>query len=133
MNVPLLRSVVRWVESESRLHWTKRQWRQSSWWSLKRTLASPPATSACGTTFCVAGYVAHLEGWEPVPGDAGGPTLFGSLMRDAEGRTDYADRIAATALGLNPSQEADLFDAKNTARDVRRAAECIAGDAGEHL
>lgn len=61
--------------------------------------------NVCGTTMCVAGWAAHLHGWEFGPGDMGG-TRLGVIRSIAS--------IGRDALGLCPAAADRLFhDATN--------------------
>lgn len=105
VNVPLLRKAVEWVEEQDKLDADDCMWSQELWrWSK----------GDCGTTFCVAGYVAQLV--EPRYAD-----------RDYVNDVHISTR-GQRALGLSDEDAAHLFCADNTAEDVRAIAEHIAGE-----
>lgn len=143
-NVPLLRKAVEWVEAEAAKPEIDREWNQGSWllkpfdrarimveevWGLADVdevweLAARVAP-ACGTAYCVAGYVAQLTDERFVTdqhvNDPDDPRA------DLEGDI-HCSQVAREALGLTQSQADALFDAFNSAATVRAIAEEIAGE-----
>jgi hypothetical protein len=114
-NLPLLRKVVEWAESEARKPQSESEWYQDTYsmegYKLGRT---------CGTAYCIAGYVAgEAEGYQPVGWQSGvAMNMLGIDMDDAWGGFPH---------------QVGLFDAGNTIEDVRDAAERIARKYGEEL
>lgn len=131
-DVPRLRKYTEWVEEQATLPEYKRQWnqeffaltedmltRQDVWWFGATALeVLQAATHECGSVCCVAGKVAMDDGWAPLPGN--------QVVRDGVVRHPF--HVAKEALGLNERQATELFAASNTAEDVRRVAEWIAGE-----
>lgn len=122
VNVPLLRQLVEWVEAETAKPTTQREWRQGYW-----MLRQGERHNWCGTQVCVAGKAALLAGWEPVF-----ETEFDdetTKVRNVEtGEEDSVADVAARVLGLDdPFGLHPLFEASNSAADVRQIAENEAG------
>ncbi len=109
VNIPLLRKAVEWVEEQAALPTIDRQWYQGAY-RMEGLLAG----RSCDTVMCVAGYVADLSGvgWR---GNS-----------DVTSEREYASDVAERLLGLPPGHR--LFLGDNTAADVRRIAEGIAGE-----
>lgn len=111
LNVPLLRKAVEWVEAESQ-RGPESEWVQAHWYSEKK--------SSCGTAYCVAGYVAQLDGarfdW-----DAGG-----KLFHPETGARMSVSEYAREKLGLSPREAGELFCGTNSAVTIRRFAERFA-------
>ena len=112
VNIPLLRKAVEWVEEQDRLPEQQRQWNQ---WNFVE-LESDRIDGGCGTAYCVAGYIGALV-------DARFTNT--SLIETEDGAMHVAD-VAEDALGL-PDRHG-LFQCNNTAADIRRIAEGIAGE-----
>lgn len=131
VNIPLLRKAVEWAEAEAVKPPELREWEQA-FWSLtpaqrdlrienQRLSGEQPEdyydnlsreayykAPECGTCYCIAGYVAAIEG-----------------VKASGWETAY---VAEERLGLD-SEDADaLFSSTNTIADVRRIAEEIAGE-----
>lgn len=119
VNIPLLRKAVEWVEAEAAKPPELCEWEQRLW-------NIPPDTDdiygqhlranrapECGTTYCVAGYIGQLVD----------PRYAETVEVDGV----HIEEVAGAALGLQPLQH-HLFFARNTAEDVRRIAEEIAGE-----
>lgn len=104
-NVPLLRKVVEWVEEQDRLPKSERVWNQIFW---------------CGTTYCIAGKLALDDGWQVL--DSQSNTVHKG------GLAAWPDDIAKNLLGLAIGDASQLFDPDNTAADIRRIAEELAGE-----
>jgi hypothetical protein len=107
VNIPLLRKAVEWAEAEATKPPTRRLWWQGDY----------RMETACGTAFCIAGYV-------------------GQMLDDRYAETTFVDGthvadFAAEALGID-ADCADgvdgLFSSNNSIEDVRRIAEEIAGE-----
>jgi hypothetical protein len=117
VNVPLLRKAVEWAEGEHALGFDSEgrpygAWYQGEWMVLSGE--DSEVTMHCGTSYCIAGYVAQTL--EP---------------RFAEGA--YVDDVhvaefARDALGITDLQASRLFHGSNKIRDVRQVAERIAGE-----
>jgi hypothetical protein len=131
VDVPLLRKAVVWAEGEARLPEIDREWMQA------RYLAKPPEVAAvllldavrdgpvefaeleqliphCGTTCCIAGYVAQLIDSRYAVVDT---------VNDV-----FIPEFAQRALGITEEESEMLFDGSNSIADVRRIAEMIAGE-----
>lgn len=103
VNVPLLRKAVEWVEEQDAI--PGGSWDQSVYVSTY---------APCGTVYCVAGYVGQLT--DP-------------RFKDTEQVNGlHVETVASKALGLTEFQARELFDEDNSAPDVRRIAERIAGE-----
>lgn len=134
VNVPLLRKAVEWVEEQDKLAVSghRSEWAQDQWMAYRTDdgllvdgVFVDDATKAelhrlaergeCGTAYCVAGYVGQLldESYKYTWSPDGLPAV-----------DDFAER----ALGLTTNQADLLFGGVNTADDVRRIAEEIAGE-----
>jgi hypothetical protein len=101
VNIPLLRKAVEWAEAEA----AKPEgglWDQS--WYITDD-------NACGTSYCIAGWV--------------------NVQNGAEGYDQITDTSAAAeSLGIPVwrGEDGHLFDGGNSIEDVRRIAEEIAGE-----
>lgn len=111
-NIPLLRKAVEWAEAEA----AKEDQEQSEWDQL---YWRDVGFRACGTTYCIAGYVCEVSGEEWTSGVT---TANGAVPR-----------VAADLLGLGQDDAWALFDAENSIERVREVAERIAERAGERL
>jgi hypothetical protein len=122
VNIPLLRKAVEWVEEQEKRPLHQRQWNQGHyvhyniWAGLK-----VDDLGYCGTTYCVAGYVGQLL--EPRYSDDALP-----VGRLGEPDLPHVNDFAAEALGLTTPQADLLFSGSNTASQVRRIAERLAGE-----
>ena len=127
VNVPLLRKVVEWAETEDAKPVSLCQWEQQSFvtsydeqeharqmveetvWAKDDSYYARLASKVpeCGTCYCIAGYVNEMHGNEP---------------------SDW--RAAANLLGIpfDNGRLPMLFASGNTIEDVRRIAEDIAGE-----
>lgn len=116
VNIPLLRKAVEWVETQAELSLSDGhcEWDQTLW----------AGKTSCGTTYCVAGYVAFLEGWNLTPT----PGIEHISLCSKDGKSAHIPDIAHKVLGLNRWQRDSLFNSTNGASDVRRIAEEIAGE-----
>lgn len=163
LNIELLRAQVKWVEEQDRLpgkgEWNQAAWLSTrpdpnhvdklrssilSRWDVEdgSMLADLEERNVCGTAYCVAGHLASeagvtstltlsngvtVERIDPVKVRQKFPAAIDPL-HDIDWRA-----VGAAALGLTPRQVAGLFDASNTAKDIRRIAERIAADHGMTL
>lgn len=134
VNIPLLRKAVEWVEQEAAKPAIDREWFQGAWVSTPEDLAHELADGLarsvdvyavsealephCGTAFCLAGYVGQMLDARYAAVD----TVDGVHVSD----------FAAVALGVDhepgEGERIPLFHSENTAADVRRIAESIAGE-----
>ncbi len=123
-DVPLLRKVLAWAETEATKPEPEREWDQSAW-RRSAALRSKIHDQPCGTAYCIAGYTCHLDGreWDT---DATG---LGICLVD--GRTTPA--VARSLLGITKLEAGALFDANNTIDQLRRIAGGIAARAGDTL
>lgn len=128
VNIPLLRKAVEWVESQAALPGAEREWHQEIWFisaedthlytAWGKRLAEQ-ALPSCGTACCVAGWVASQEE----------PLIYHHQSNMYYNRKGEEPAIAAARLlGLTDSQADHLFSASNSAADIRRIAEGIAGE-----
>ena len=122
-NLPLLRKCVEWAEAEAAKTDGTCAWDQTTW--MERD-------TACGTTYCIAGYAVAVAGHE-----VGAEVTMCSIGCCAEikvnGEPASWVETGATLLGLDYSTALRLFDADNRIDDVRIVAEGIAERAGERL
>ena len=109
VNVPLLRKAVEWAEAEAAKPVDQSHWNQMDWVSER----------ACGTAYCIAGYVAQLQDERLVSQ---------STIYDEDGKYLSSRLVAMEALGLTPPQAGVLFWGANSIEDVRRIAEDLAGE-----
>lgn len=130
-DLPLLRKAVEWAETEATKPDGESQWYQDTW----RTTHGDTSEGFCGTSFCIAGYVAETtEGnWvgqseRLYAKDYDHPECV--KVNPARNTVHVSDR-AQRLLGLTHGEAAQLFSAYNTIDDVRRAAKRIALRAGE--
>lgn len=109
VNIPLLRKAVEWVEEQDALPEDTRQWMQDVWGlSEDDRLMEYGHSVGCGTAYCVGGKIAE---------DAG-----------IDWSIQAAGHVAGDLLGLTGLQADELFEPGNTAADIRRIAESIAGE-----
>ena len=112
--IGLLRHYVEWVEAQAALPDDERQWDQSGW------------VNDCGTAYCLAGKVAidhHPDYQRGAWSKVGGCEM-------------HISEFAARTLGLAPDGHPhgdvclviQIFSERNSAADIRRLAEEIAGD-----
>lgn len=120
-----------WVEEQAELPPLEREWDQGDYACdvrlrnrFERTygdgLYRDP--NVCGTTYCVAGYIAAKHGWKPTkihPGD--GTTAW--VTKNGEDR--HTDNVAAEILGITDGAYYELFRGGNDADDIRKIAEDI--------
>jgi hypothetical protein len=124
-NVDLLMQVREKVLTEPEAH-------QQNWWARAGT--DPRKGDGCGTTYCVAGWAAVLDG-QALSWQYGEDSLaFAWQAFDlADGRTimDYAQG----ALGLSPHEAKVLFRGGNSQDSVLAALDSLieAGKNGERL
>jgi hypothetical protein len=114
VNIPLLRKAVEWVEKQDKLPKQQRQWDQADWLSPEDVrIEFDTLAPGCGTAYCLAGYVAQLldEDYKH--------------SEEPDGKPHSAD-FADTALGLPADHR--MFSCNNSAADIRRIAESIAGE-----
>lgn len=143
VNIPLLRKGVEFVEAEAAKPRNKSRWNQGDWIvtrlqaARRRNKLSQPQflgyngaqslrkeyetqherTKECGTLYCFAGYIASLEHEDK------------DLVRgEYRGSNLHPQSVAQKALGLDMHQAGLLFSGKNTAKDIRKIAESIAGE-----
>ena len=137
-NIPLLRKYVEWVEWQDTLpkHSDQREWDQNNWFRkiIRRVKHEEPQPrdaqgrfmeyqepNLCQTKCCVAGRVVLDAGFTMGNG--------GTIKKTPKGQEEWKGRgcseLANHILGLS---EHNLFSASNTAQDVRRIAEGLAGE-----
>lgn len=120
VDIPRLRKAVEWVEEQAALPVTIRQWLQTKWMVIRGhdsyhdNILENNQRTECGTAMCLAGKV----------------------VQDEYGRTWIKERLpnvsfrdeGAKLLGLTMVQADMLFDANNSATEIRAIAERIAGE-----
>lgn len=110
VNMPLLRKAVAWAEAEA-----AKPEEECQWWQEEYEKAGDLIGRTCGTCYCIAGYVLHINGFAT---------------------NGCADEQAAALLGIDVEDHngcVGLFNAENTIADIRRIAEGIAEEAGGRL
>lgn len=119
INVPLLRKAVEWVEEQNALPLTTRQWDQTSWVTPEQIrIVDDNLAAGCGTAYCVAGWLAAQQH----------PELMHSSCAIVGDMKLHSSDVARELLGITDDQADVLFASTNSAADVRRAAEWIAGE-----
>lgn len=133
-NIPLLRKGVEWAEEQEQLVGL-RMWNQDFWFrTLDRKLAKQNMYDPlCETGMCIAGFVVtEMEfeiSFDPASGiDEGGYYCASYAFDPATGITDQISNIATRELGITEEQSRILFDGINSAHDIRRISEEIAGE-----
>lgn len=115
-NLPLLRKAIEWAKAEAALE-NNGQWDQGTWRRVE----------ACGTKYCVAGYVCETMGerWHPE---------YPQWVMDAETGNDVIPgQVAAQHLGLYECEAAQLFRGDNSIHMVLDYARAFAARRGEEL
>jgi hypothetical protein len=136
-NIPLLRKYVEWVEEQAQLPELHREWHQG-WWIVdveERNRYREATNSSrgqfrdpnvCGTAYCVAGKVVTDAGYKPVYSFTFGTGNIGEV---ADGEETYGiSELASELLGVTYEDGNRLFASHNTAQDIRKVAEEIAGE-----
>lgn len=121
-NIPLLRKCVEFVEQQSKLPTQIRNWDQEVW--VRKS------DNFCGTVGCVAGNIAIEDGivdWDD-PNCILENNFYNTIMNGPDGYSIDVEDWAMYRLGLSRDQAFDLFKMNNSAEDVRRVAEQIAGE-----
>lgn len=100
------------------------RWDQGVWLSVTDDDDDPDPDPAagdwtCGTTACLAGWTALHLGYRPFgPSDGSGLVVpRDAAPGDARGATTV-ETVALVALGLTPTQADELFDERNSLRDL---------------
>jgi hypothetical protein len=78
----------------------------------------------CGTTCCIAGWVALHEGYKTIPRAGGG--VDGLEVVDARGNRHDISQVARKALGLTAGTANYLFWGSNTVTDLKRMRDNLA-------
>lgn len=135
--IPRLRKIVEWVEEQDALPETDREWQQVGWLDNSAMRAATQLARAsgdlatvatmfdCKTKACVCGRLAIENGATIETG----ASSFLDIRFDGLDPYSYGQR----ELGITYDEASNLFDAFNTAPDVRRDAETIAARVGERL
>lgn len=121
INIPLLRKTVEWVEEQDTLSPRtnpERVWNQRTWYESIALGDIFGLGWSCGTAMCFAGKVAIEAGWEPV---GQSHVKRGEVLM-------HIDDAARLELGISENDSEYLFEGDNTAEDIRRIAENIAGE-----
>jgi hypothetical protein len=132
-NIPLLRKAVEWVEYQASLPMIDREWEQARYITKPDLRARMlievnhdredfeqyyPQLAAiknhCGTAYCVAAYIGQMYNEEYKYSDQIGD--------------QHVSQYAMGLLGIDGDDAHALFMGDNTAADVRRIAERIAGE-----
>ncbi|MGH3499832.1 MAG: hypothetical protein ACRDQA_02845 [Nocardioidaceae bacterium] len=122
-NIGLLRKAVEWVEEQDALakRGEKSEWEQIAWFIPSGTrVPTFAAPQTCGSACCVAGYIATQTGAAWVDSDA--------VISPESGEVVSAHDYAEERLGIDPLGSDILFHSDNTAEDIRRIAEQLAGE-----
>ena len=133
-NIPLIRKATEWAEEQEQLVGL-RMWNQDFWFrTLDRQLAKQNIHDPlCESAMCIAGFVVHTLGYifdfdEASVLDETG-YYCASYANHPDGSTGSISSIAQRELGINDEQARILFDGPNSAADIRRISEEIAGEA----
>lgn len=142
-NIPMLRKYVEWVEEQDALPVFQREWEQGTWalspeaikregkvlqrrkeeghsfYGYRHRLLERYEANVCGTAYCVAGRITA---------DTYGPCDEEGEFYDQNGNEVDPSVYAREVLGLSWPQAETLFDADNSAADIRRLAERYAGE-----
>ncbi len=128
VDVPKLRKLVEWVEEQDVLAESDRVWDQELWFHQDLPVIQAVENKYdpyCGTSMCAAGKLAFDAGWLPV---IDGQGYIGDRATK-DGVTKFYSEIGAEELGLNVADDySPLFNASNTASDIRAIAEDYAGE-----
>jgi hypothetical protein len=135
VNVPLLRKVYEWAETQSQLPATERDWFQASWllapyYNARRKYGpnvalamSQEELNKCGSAFCIAGYTCEINGVIDADSYDIHQTTTGEKVWD----------YARQQLGLTEEESEELFSGGNDINNVRRIVGQIMERAGERL
>lgn len=110
--------VVAHLEAHPDLH------RQSVWFDVPDRLWTDDKLVKgwqCGTTACLAGHAAIIDGWRPTD-----PYNAETMTKD--GQTGYVGEIAADLLDLDPEDASTLFNSTNDLSDIRVVVEALRSD-----
>ncbi|MGH3498425.1 MAG: hypothetical protein ACRDP1_13270 [Nocardioidaceae bacterium] len=128
-DLPLLRKALEWAEAEAAKPEQEREWNQNYWRLNPETAAEAELPApACGTTYCLFGWVCYLAGEEWVSSASGGHLADGVHLDGVDVFTRAAD-----LLGLDSATAGRLSHFANTIDDLRRIGEEIAASVGETL
>lgn len=125
-----LRKGVEWVEEQAKLPRRRRTWRQESWRTPEDLRLAWGHAQGCGTAFCLAGYLGQLL--EPRFAD----TEYVRFPDSGTYPDVHVSAFVDHVLGLPRSEGRALIDGtsrhvlwqgENTAADIRRIAEELAG------
>lgn len=129
LNIPLLRKGVEWVEEQEALPVMTRQWMQDMWvTSEEDRVACLTGETGCGTAYCLAGWVAMQK--YPELAEIDFAWVNGKYLRSSD---VAAEELGLPGYGVAPEQYETsclhkLFSPHNTAADIRRIAEELAGE-----
>ena len=139
LNVPLIRKGVDWVLEQNALadDHENRQWDQATWATLDRNVLKAAMAAQnrhdpmCGTSMCLAGFVAYITGWKfHFPLDL---NYEGADRAVKDGIARDIPMIAIDELGITREQADTLFAPSNSAEDIQYYAEQIVEAAGDRL
>ena len=148
VNIPLLRKEVEWVEEQDKLPYTVREWNQrvyveplfdTSLNNANRKRQELGMANHCGTAYCVAGHIgAQLD--KRFARDSSivvtkddplvqylGEEYITALNREGTVLV-HVEHVATKALGLSGYDASRMFSGSNSAEDIRRIAEEVAGE-----
>lgn len=121
--IPLLRKGVEWVEEQDKLDPRIREWMQSEWTITRESRVEEHRHPAeCGTGRCLAGYLGYQLDQNAFKQDWMHPET-------GEFVDTYVQRVMDIEASGYDEDGAyhDLWAGENTAEDIRRIAEKIAG------
>lgn len=82
----------------------------------------------CGTACCIAGHIALMTGWSPIPIDPDS-AWFRTLVVERDGAEGDVDEVAAEAIGVSDPDVDQLFRPSNTLDELWRIAAELTGGA----
>lgn len=135
VNVEKLRAVLEFVTSQPD-RWDQAHWLAVPYEALAGGGREPGADWTCGTTACVAGWVALRAGWEPrVCRWSDEPDDFDhdaeQVVDHRTGEVQVVFAVAQRELGLTRAAAGLLFHGDNTLRDLWEYARAFTGGAIE--
>lgn len=141
-NLPLLRKVFEWAETEAEKppfvsEWNNATWRETG---LRKLLFSAQVEGACDTTYCQAGYAAQVTGaewvsedWVKYDPDIDGNDCATALVGDAHIVCVAVQYRAQRLLGISEATAHKLFYAGTDIEQIRPIYQRIFAEAGDEL